>query len=201
MKLQLKEVTQIIVDCVDSQRAERILEYNKNLAEFATSRLLTSKPSSYPQKVTIPHIGSVNQYSYFVIKRLLDFFDSRFVLMVQHDGFIVNPAEWTEDNLKYDYIGAPWPDKWLWHGFDKKYNVGNGGFSLRSRKLQLALEDPHIKVSGPEDVMICQKYRPFLEEKYQILFAPKEVAQRFSKEWKFDGKPSFGQHARGKPKM
>ena len=49
-------------------------------------------------------------------------------LVVQYDGFVLDPKRWTSDFLTYDYIGAPWPNY-------EYHNVGNGGFSLRSQKL------------------------------------------------------------------
>src|ERR1700687_3454326 len=48
---------------------------------------------------------------------------------------LITPAAWREEFLGCDYIGA----QWFWH--DDAMRVGNGGFSLRSRKLLLALQD------------------------------------------------------------
>jgi hypothetical protein len=195
LKLNLNEVTLIIVDCVNTQRAEKSLEHNKSMAKFRTAKLLTSLESKHPQKETIPHIGSIEQYSNFMVKELANYFKSKYVLVAQYDGFIINPSKWQHQFLKYDYIGAPWPEQFLNHGFPLEYNVGNGGFSLRSKKLQLALQDPEIQVTRPEDVTICQEYRPYLEAKYGIQFAPQEVAQYFSYEnppW--DIAKAFGQH-------
>jgi hypothetical protein len=79
---------------------------------------------------------------------------------------------WSDDFYRFDYIGAPW-----WGG---KPSVGNGGFSLRSKKLLRALEDLNFIEGIPEDVLICTHYRSILERKYQIKFAPVEVAERFS---------------------
>ena len=42
---------------------------------------------------------------------------------------MLDGAAWRPEFLDYDYIGAVWP-----HVLDK-YNVGNGGFSLRSKAL------------------------------------------------------------------
>ena len=68
------------------------------------------------------------------------------MLVIQDDGHIVNPSLWDEEFLKYDYIGLPWPfeDSWIEKQLKEqrpiirkvypKNRVGNGGFSLRSRK-------------------------------------------------------------------
>jgi hypothetical protein len=36
-------------------------------------------------------------------------YDTEFAILVHEDGFIVNPECWSDEFLKYDYIGAPWP--------------------------------------------------------------------------------------------
>ena len=52
----------------------------------------------------------------------------------------MNPSRWQNQFLEYDYIGAPWPEKLTLRPSKKildmkKNQVGNGGFSLRSKKL------------------------------------------------------------------
>ena len=55
------------------------------------------------------------------------------MLLIQWDGYVVNPEAWDPAFLGCDYLGA----KWYWH--DDGMRVGNGGFSLRSRRLLDAL--------------------------------------------------------------
>lgn len=64
-----------------------------------------------------------------------------FCLNVQHDSTIVNPNLWSNDFLKYDYVAAPWPmhiiqasDMVAGRIREIPNVVGNGGFSLRTRK-------------------------------------------------------------------
>ena len=72
------------------------------------------------------------------------------------DGYVLNGDAWCDGFLQYDYIGAPWLPSGL---------VGNGGFSLRSRKLLKYLaanpfgDNPH-----PEDNYICLRHRKSLED-------------------------------------
>ncbi len=195
MKLKLPDVTLCIVDCVDAARAQRSLDYNKSLVKFSASKLLTSLESNHPNKQTINPLTSIEQYSHFMVKELANYFKSSHVLVVQHDGFILNPNKWQHSFLRYDYIGAPWPDELLLSlGYGTEYNVGNGGFSLRSLKLQKALrDDPNIvSTHRAEDNTICIEYREYLEKTYNIKFAPAEVAKIFSKE-NHQGN-TFGQH-------
>ena len=116
-----------------------------------------------------------------------------FDLIVQWDGYAVNPEAWTDDFFNYDYIGATWDDG----------GVGNGGFSLRSNKLYEQMVDlkmgykpsdfspeiasKYINVDKDrdgsdfigEDVVICRIYKEQLESA-GIKFAPHQVADRFS---------------------
>jgi hypothetical protein len=107
--------------------------------------------------------------------------------VVQWDGFITDPTRWDPRFLEYDYIGAPWPDQ--------DPAVGNGGFSLRSRRLVDALAAMDTPEVHPEDHRICQLYRPQLEADFGIRFAPVELAARFSWETGEPPGPSFGFHA------
>lgn len=126
--------------------------------------------------------SSAEEYSFFMANGKLKI-ETDFVLIAQMDGFIINPSAWSDDFLKYDYIGAPWPD-----GI-----VGNGGFCLRSKKLLDALKDISKIFSDeryhPEDLYICKTKRNLLETEYGIKFAPFEVANRFSVE----NRPYMGQ--------
>jgi hypothetical protein len=144
-----------------------------------------------PIAVTIDKINNKYEYSEFMVKKLNKYVNKDFVLVVQHDGFIVNPSKWTDEFLRYDYIGAPWYPSQVHH--NKEHLVGNGGFSLRSKRLcDFIASDPTISDCHPEDVAICQRYRPHLEDN-GFTFAPVELARRFSGEngpWL----ESFGQH-------
>ena len=109
-------------------------------------------------------------------KDLNNYVDTDFVLIFQNDGFISDSSSWTEEFLDYDYIGAPW-----W--YDDENNVGNGGFSLRSKKLlEILSNDSHIKETDPEDHNICRVYGDYLKETHGIKFAPESLARKFSVE-------------------
>lgn len=132
----------------------------------------------YGAVVTLnPDIRSKEQYSEFIIKEAYKHTPTSHVLIFQHDGYVHNWKAWDNSWLEYDYIGAPW---WYGDGMD----VGNGGFSLRSRRLmEIVATDKYINSVGlyhPEDDVICRKYRTYLESVYGIKFAPLEVAERFS---------------------
>jgi hypothetical protein len=80
------------------------------------------------------------------------------------------------DYLQYDYIGAPWNP--TWYPFDRKYLVGNSGFSLRSRSKILALIAliPYNS-QRPEDVWHEQNLH-----RINASVAPVNIATTFSVE-------------------
>lgn len=180
---KLDTVTLFGLDCIDIDRLILAAEICKKDFEFAEVKLLSSIPSAHPDVVQVEPVNSVRAYSEFMLKRVADYTTTDHVLVIQHDGFILNPEAWTDDFLKYDYIGAPWL-------INDTLVVGNGGFSLRSRRLfELTKSDSKIQLGDTqqdqdaenEDWVLCSTYRSHLEEK-GIVFAPIELAHRFSLE-------------------
>jgi len=176
------DLPDVTLMCVDSQpgRLQSALAKCTEQINFGQVQLLS------------PDIKSKEEYSHFMMYESYKHIHTSHVLIFQHDGYVNNWKAWDNDWLQYDYIGAPW---WYNDGHD----VGNGGFSLRSQRLmQIVATDPRIKEFHPEDHQICRTYRTYLEQTYNIRFAPKEVAEKFS----FEGfrqpdkflKDQFGKH-------
>jgi hypothetical protein len=114
----------------------------------------------------------------FELGEMLDYINpsSTHVLCCTWDGFIINPKLWSDEWLKYDMIGAPWPNSW-----NVCHRVGNTGFTLQSKKfLQIASkykERYNGEIGG--DVFLCQKmYSTFVKE--GLRYAPVNVAAAFS---------------------
>jgi hypothetical protein len=190
MKKHLPNVTLVGIDCVNAQRIQKALDISSEKIEFATVKMLTSLPTDDARKVEIPHIGSIEAFSEFCIRDLVKYVDTDFVLLVQHDGFVLNPDSWKDEFLNYDYIGPPWfvHDEFWFKKFNFPRNlfntivVGNGGFSLRSKKFletssRLANEGAFDKYHQ-EDLVMCVWQRKLMEDA-GILFAPTEIAEKF----------------------
>jgi len=132
-----------------------------------------------------------DDYNRFVCTELYKHINTEYILLIQHDGWVLDGDQWTDDFLNYDYIGAPWLYK------DTR-NVGNGGFSLRSRRLHEILATDKLindnDVYSPEDEVICRLYRSYLEKNYAIRFAPEELAHQFSFECHAPKRKTFGFH-------
>lgn len=195
MTPHLPSVTLIVIDCVDYDRAKLAFDHCRLSCRFGAAKLLTHFDNPSQFVVNIPKISSIEEYSRFVIRELADYFDTDHVLIAQWDGFVWNPELWDDEFLRYDYIGAPWPPNILYPGAPKHFTVGNGGFSLRTKRLQEFLKnDPNITMHRAEDVAICQLNRAYLESR-GFTFAPEDLARRFSWEC-LEKAPAFGVHAR-----
>jgi hypothetical protein len=137
--------------------------------------------------------GSIADYNHFIMKEMARTIETAHLLICQWDGFIVDTTCWDAEFLKYDYIGACWPLSWP--HIPPTMQVGNGGFSLRSKRL-MDIISHHFEVLPElgEDEQICRTYRRELELNYGIKYAPPELARRFSYEYEVPAIPSFGFH-------
>lgn len=167
--LNLQNVTLITSICSNNYLDDTIksFKYNCGQANFGASRLLFEN---------IPY----ESYNWWLLKNLVDYVKTDFALIVQWDSGIINPHLWSEDFLQYDYIGAPWQQNW-------PNRVGNGGFSLRSKKYletcsEIADSIPlNTFIAQNEDFFSCVSALEFMNLQ-KIKFAPFNVARKFSVE-------------------
>jgi hypothetical protein len=99
---------------------------------------------------------------------LLDNFKCEHALIFQCDTLLLKGGDAIDAFLKYDYVGAPWPDGGIVTPLKNRRNmqlmqlhleVGNGGLSLRNVRVMLAIARNHpypseseSEVPVPEDV-------------------------------------------------
>ena len=192
MRTNLNNVTLVCVDCVN--HGEAVAAIRKSMAEcdFAAVKFITDKPFEFEgiEVINIPPIRFKEEYSHFMIKELYKYFSTDYVLVIQADGYVLNGKSWLSEFLEYDYVGSPWL-------YSDGKNVGNGGFSLRSKKLQHALaSDDFIFASDPEDQAIGRLYRDYLQQKYDIKFPLEDLADRFAYELRTPIYDTFGFHGK-----
>ena len=137
--------------------------------------------------VIIPRIESLPDYNKIIINSLPDYLETDYCIIAQFDGFILNPEEFSPHFFHYDYIGAPWHQH-------SNFNVGNGGFSWRSRKLVESASNLPFNGLEPEDEFICRTSRNILEDKFKCHFATESIASHFSFEYYRVRYPTFGFH-------
>ena len=203
MKL-LKDITLLIVSGTTNKDSfishYKALKYCLLELNFEKVKILSPiKPINIDENIeyiNIPHITSYQKYQDFMIRNLSDYVDTKYVLTVQDDGFIINPQLWSDEFYNYDYIGAPWQNS-------AHYNfvrVGNGGFSLRSKKFLQICKCCCPTNGFNEDHLISITYRKnFLQ--HNIKYAPLELAAKFScetllKDYNNSFETSFGFHGK-----
>jgi hypothetical protein len=156
-----------------------MLRSMRNL-QFASALLLTHQTPGpdAPEGIEWRRIDPIRSragYSRFMLRNLSSQVQTSHALCVQWDGFVADGAAWDDEFLDYDYIGAPWPH------FTDGHAVGNGGFSLRSKRLLEACRQLPFDGTRAEDVVICRLHRERLEA-LGLRFAPEELARRFAYE-------------------
>jgi len=189
--LELADVTLLTVTSVDISQAMSALLVSSENIQFGAVKILSSHAPENLKKqvehILIPPID-IFGYSKFMIEELDQFVDTPYCIVIQADGFIVNPHLWNDNFYKYDYIGAPWPNILGSSAGEldmKKNRVGNGGFSWRSKKLLKAcakvdFEGIQVPIKS-EDFLICYYlYENMIEQ--GIKFAPYDIAKAFSRE-------------------
>ena len=143
-KLSLPTVTLCAVTSVNVDATVAALQACLEQVNFAEALLLTDAKvgGNHPaiRVISIKKLNSARDYSEFILKDLGNHIQSAHCLVVQWDGFVLDSTMWSPRFLDYDYVGAVWPQ------FDDPYQVGNGGFSLRSRKLMDACRDPDFRL-------------------------------------------------------
>lgn len=188
---------QVTLCCVDTRSpAEAVYALRQSMSQIDFGRVLYLGPQhalgmgldlNGIELVAIDDITSIEVYSRFMLHGLGPHIQTSHALIVQWDGFVTHPELWQNQFLDYDYIGPPW-----YHG-GRPPQVGNGGFSLRTRKLIDALALLPYDGSEPEDMAICVTWRDQLEREHDMRFAPVALATEFGIEY---GKwrPAFGFH-------
>lgn len=189
----LDKVTLVLVDTVNYGNAVNSLQ--KSLSQIRPARTIFFTDIDIDlsglgiEVIKISEkINSKRTYSEFIIKKLGKYIETDYVLVTQWDGYVLNGDAWNDDFYNYSFIGAAWL-------YVDERNVGNGGFSLRSKKLQdILMNDDFIQVCDPEDEVIGRLYRNYLEEKYGLSFPTNEVADSFSFELRAPVYDTFGFH-------
>lgn len=191
MKVKITDVCLVAIDCYKYAQAIASLRNCMDKCEFDRVVFLTDIDIEEEgiEIVKIPRISSKEGYSAFVLKQLWKHFDQKHCLIVQWDGSIINGEVWDDGFKEFDLVGA----KWLYP--DSEYNCGNGGFTLRSRKLmKITGSDDNIDILHPCDEVLGRLYRKYLEKNYDIKFAPIDVCDKFSFELNAPTQKTFGSH-------
>jgi len=142
MKIDLSNITLVVIDDLKDMPTEnniryiildKAIKYAKTYIDFFDVKFFSPLHGFKKQFVN----GS--EYSQWVIKNLPYEIESEYYLIMQWDGFIVNPNKWNTDFLKYDYLGGGG-------------GLQNGGFSLRkTSKMRKLSNIKYCDYFGNED--------------------------------------------------
>lgn len=193
--INLPNVTLYAVSSVQIEQTIKALEYSCRGINFGAVKFVTHEDINhdYIKIEKVSRINSIDEFSKIMVYDLPKYIDTDYSISVHYDGFIVNPEQWRDDFLNYDWIGPLWTKGHNY--FDKNGNqvrVGNGGISLRSqrllglaKKLNLPWEpftnNGEHKPGYWEDALICVKNRHIYEE-HGCKFAPIEIAAKWGRE-------------------
>lgn len=189
--VDLNNVTIIGVAGTMAEETLKAIRYSSTKVKFGATKLITPhKLKSHFCEIIECEPLNYEQYNHFVVFRLHEYVHTDFALLVQNDGYVVNPFAWRNEFFEYDYIGAPWPYPADTFSFRDPYGniqrVGNGGFSLRSKKLLEVPKHHHLEWreyygNYHEDGFVCVHNKKVYENA-GCKFAPIEVASKFSHE-------------------
>ena len=194
--LNLPNITLIAVSSIRINETIYALSESSRNIQFNSVKLVSHwYPKGLPSNISFEecqNIDSIDKYSHYIMFDLIKHVNTDYCLLIQHDGYILRPDKWDNIFLDYDYIGAPWPikDNAYITKFGEHIRVGNGGFSLRSKKLLEApfkYNIPFVQEQGfyNEDGNLCVYSRDKLLE-LGIKYAPINIAAKFSHETTLD---------------
>ena len=110
--LNLPKVTLIAVDGTgnDTDKLSEVLGICTRKINFGDVVLITADKSlNQINDFTLHHIDKMNykDYNLFCISDMNKYINTEFCLIIQTDGFICKPTNWTDEFLNYDYLGCP----------------------------------------------------------------------------------------------
>ena len=186
-----RDFTYVVIDTLNYELSAYALR--KSQQEFATENVLVFSDDQTRwienEIIRIPEIRTTADYNRVIFFELPKHLKTDYAIFIQYDGFVLSGAHFSKFFLNYDYIGAPWPHH-------QEFNVGNGGFSMRSARLVNAVQNFILPddLNIAEDLVICRYLRARLEDKIGLTFAPESMAEQFSFEMYPVKHKTFGFH-------
>lgn len=202
--LTLNNVELISISSIKIEESIEALRCSSKNINFKSVKFLThvdrhdiKVPLDGIQLIKIQELKSSTEYSDFCLS-IKNYINADYVLIVQNDGFVIDYNKWDNRFLDYDYIGAPWTEK---QSQDWKISnrIGNGGFSLRSKKF-LEYSSMFTTCYGYNEDGFLTNFSG-LSQRFGIKYPPVDLAKLFSIESLeegevFDPTKSFGFHGK-----
>lgn len=191
--LSLPNITLIAVATKDPHKALAALQYSSQQIQFGAVKLvsnLTVKHNTHGVAFEyVPKFATIDDWNHYIVYRLHEHVQTDYCLLIHEDGFVVNPQQWQDAFLEYDYIGSPWSMEVataIQGGRDQPLSRVGNSVSIRSKKLlQLPsqINMPWLRYNGDynEDTQLTAHNRTLLEA-HGISYAPIDIAVHFGRE-------------------
>jgi hypothetical protein len=154
--LDLSRVTLLFVETRAHAITKRVIDDCLAKADFGDVLIYSDKPDLIPisgaRHILVPDFPDKREAGRFYYSEAMAKVETDFALMLEWDGGIYDPSKWKPEFFDYDYIGAPWRVR-------DQYDVGNGGFTLMSKKLGHFICENAEKYPVCTDIDICRAQR------------------------------------------
>ena len=139
--LNLEDVTLVVVTSVKHEENVKALIKSCDGIKYGKVKYISDiKPHNLPNFVEYVECEKLDYvgFSRYTFLELHKHIDTKFSLLVHHDGFVVNSSLWCDEFFNYDYIGAPWQYSETSYITDNgvHVNVGNGGVEKIKEKIK-----------------------------------------------------------------
>lgn len=183
--LRLPNVTLIAVETLVHELAHATILDCVGKVDFGEVLIYTDQPEKLAipgaRVHSVPNWSHKDQYMHFFHCNACDPVKTDYVLFLEWDAGLCDATMWREEFLQFDYLGAPW---WYTDGDGKPlpapFNVGNGGFSLRTMRLMKFVKEKQQRYPAISDNQLCREYGPQIIKEGNFNWAPIEMANDFA---------------------
>lgn len=176
--MKLPEVSLVVVETICHELAQATVDDFLAKVEPKEVLIFTDRPDKLSVNGatarTIPNWDNKNVHGMFCNSGIAEYVNTPAVLFVEWDAGICDAAMWDNSWLQFDYLGSPW-----WYT-DGSPNVGNGGFSLRSKRLIDFLAQNTTKYPVRTDNELCRDFGPKIIADGNFNWAPVPIANDFA---------------------
>jgi Protein of unknown function (DUF5672) len=182
--LDLPDVTLVALFGIEHELTLMAVDECLKRVRFGDVKLFTD--NSMGRRAVDARWATVQEGARFATYAVPCYIKTSHTLWIHWDSWVLDERAWTDDFLRYDYVGAPW-----W--FQTGNNVGNSGFTIRSKRLMefIAANEAAFPIGSPEDIVLCREYAPRLP---QFRWAPEALAHKFAFERVRREQFTFGYH-------
>jgi hypothetical protein len=192
--LDLSRVTLLFVETRAHEITNRVIKDCLSKAVFGEVLIFTDKPDEFgdlcARVVPCRDFPNKKEAGAFYYSHAMELVETDFAFMLEWDAGIYDTSKWRPEFFDYDYIGAPWKVR-----PGDLHDVGNGGFTLMSKRLGHRLCNDRRITPVYTDMDVCRFARTRLENSDTgFKWAPTDLAGKFSWELLPRDPEHFGFH-------